>query len=153
MLQLARGGASTPRFILSPTPPYHHSQLCCAAKVWCTAVGHQHGPRLQPIPGMSAWPLVVTWATDIDTNRCHCMTMDPDVTVSSSLGRDFMASDGGAGYSQQAIPRLSRPTSLHSAQIILLLFLSHLHHTLAHCSGSHCVFSLEGLFLQHVENS
>lgn len=30
-----------------------------------SGVGHQHGSRQQPRPEMAAWPLVVTWATDI----------------------------------------------------------------------------------------
>lgn len=32
------------------------------------ALGHQHGPRKQPRPGTSTWPLMVTRVMDIDTD-------------------------------------------------------------------------------------
>lgn len=74
---------------------------------------HQHGPRRQPRPGhlSSAWPLVVTWVMDIDTNPCHSRGRH-------GIGWDLtMASGGNAGYSHQATPhhpRISSSSSTHS---------------------------------------
>lgn len=33
---------------------------------FCTALGHQHGPRQPSRPGEIQWPLVMTWAKDTD---------------------------------------------------------------------------------------
>lgn len=64
----------------------------------CAALGHQHGPRQQPTPGMYKWLLLVTWA----------VAMDPDI-----------ASSGSEGLSHQAMPHhngVSSSSSLHGAQ-------------------------------------
>lgn len=78
----------------------------------------------------TTWPLVVTWAMDSDTDMIWDFTM--------ALG-------GLAGYSYQAVPlypHVSRSTSLHRAQTVLLLFLSHLstlylHFVVTHASHRH----------------
>lgn len=56
------------------------------------------------------------------------MTSDRHLALSDSTGWNFpMASGAGAGSSQQALPLyLVSPISLHKAQMLLLLFLSHL---------------------------
>lgn len=57
-------------------------------------------------------------------------TVDPNMTLRNSAAWDFtMASGGNSGYSYHTVPHcpyLSSSTFLHSAKIILLLFLSHL---------------------------
>ena len=77
------------------------------------------------------WSLVV-WVMDIDTNTWCCMVMDSDVALRSNIGWNFtMALCGREVYSQQSIPLYhhissSGSTSLHNAQTILLLFLTHI---------------------------
>lgn len=97
-------------------------------RLWA-ALGHQHGPMQQPRPGTSAWLLVVTCATNIDSDLCCCKSTDSDLELSGPTGLDItMASDGSAGLSHvspfRISPRVSSLTCLHSAQIILLLFSS-----------------------------
>ena len=89
-----------------------------------TALGYQHGPWWQTRAETSAGPLVVAWTTDIDTNLYCYMAVDPG-----------KASGGRAGYSHQAVSHhigISSFTSLHNAQTVLLLFLSHLSTTCLH---------------------
>jgi hypothetical protein len=63
---------------------------------------------------------------DIHTGLCFCRAMNADIVLSSSKGRGFiMAASGRAGYSHQCILH-PFSTFLHSAQTIMLLFLSHL---------------------------
>lgn len=96
----------------------------------CAAFGYQYNPRRQLRLGTSTWHLVVTWAMDIDTDMIWDFTM--------ALG-------GFAGYSYQAVPlhpHVSRSTSLHRAQTVLLLFLSrlstlYLYFVVAHASHRH----------------
>lgn len=40
------------------------------------AFEYQHGPKWQPRPWISAWSLVVIWATDTNTDPCCCMVTD-----------------------------------------------------------------------------
>lgn len=58
------------------------------------------------------------------------MTADRHLALSNSTGWNFTkASGAGAGSSQQVLPlypRVSPSISLHNAQMLLLLFLSHL---------------------------
>lgn len=62
----------------------------------CTVLRHRHGPRWQPGPRISVWPLVGTWAMDIDRDPFCCRTTEPD------MGLDLtMASSGSTGYSHQ----------------------------------------------------
>lgn len=42
----------------------------------CTALKNQHGPRWRPKPETSAWPLVVTWVIDTDTDAHCCKATD-----------------------------------------------------------------------------
>ena len=64
---------------------------CCSGEEWalfCTAFRHQHVPRRQPRPGMSAWLLVVT-------DPCCCRTTDPGIAPGGSTGQDpTMVPDG-----------------------------------------------------------
>lgn len=57
-------------------------------------------------------------------------TVDPDMTLSDSIAWDFtVASGDSSDYSLRSVPHcpyLSSSTPLHSAQIILFPFLSHL---------------------------
>lgn len=67
---------------------------------------------------------------------CACMAKDPDMALNHSTSWDFtMASGGGAGYSQQAIPlhpHVSNSTSLHNVATDRLPLLSHLPATYLH---------------------
>jgi hypothetical protein len=101
---------------------------CCSGEEWalfCTAFRHQHVPRRQPRPGMSAWLLVVT-------DPCCCRTTDPGIAPGGSTGQDpTMVPDSITSYSHQAThttayPRVSSPASHHCAHILLFLFLLHL---------------------------
>lgn len=83
-----------------------------------TYLGHIHGPRWQPRLGVSAWFLLIIWATSIATDHDYCMAPNPDIALSN---RDT-----------RAIPLqlwVSSSASLHNAQTALLLFLSCLPHT------------------------
>lgn len=66
------------------------------------------------------------------------MAINPNVTISSHIDWDFtMALGGRTGYSQQSIslhPHISSSnfTSLHNAQITLLLFFTHISTTCLH---------------------
>lgn len=111
----------------------HNAQLCIA-------LGHHHGPRQHPSPGISAWPLLVTRAPDINTDPCCFRTTNPDMALSVSMGRDLtMAVGGSAGYLRQASP-------LHLMLPVPPLFtvcnrsdslLPSLPHILADCSSAH----------------
>ena len=65
---------------------------------------------------------------DVDT--------DLDMVLGGSVGLDFTVVPGDrAGYAHQAVPphrHLSSPTSLHTAQAVLPLFLAHLSTTYLH---------------------
>lgn len=79
----------------------HPSQ--CHQGQLCAALGCQLGPRQHPRPGMSTWPLVVTWAITV---------------VGVCVGQDItMASGGIAGYSQRLI--LTTLTSLDPFHFII----------------------------------
>ena len=65
----------------------------------CTTLGHQCGPRQQPRPGMSAWPFVVTQASDINRTLGCDSTMGPDMALRSNMGPDvIMASGSSPGH-------------------------------------------------------
>lgn len=77
------------------------------------------------------------------------------MALSSSIGRNFTKTPGGrAGYSQQAIPLhplVSSSISLHSAQMVLLLFLSHLSTTYMHIiAASGCPLPARAIWLQDI---
>lgn len=56
------------------------------------ASGHQYDHGLWP--QMSVWPLIATWATDINIDPgCH-RTMDSDTVLGSSPGLDFTSPSG-----------------------------------------------------------
>lgn len=50
----------------------------------------KHGLRWQPRPGASVCFLVVTQATDIDTDPVCNWTVTPDMTLGSSMGPNIM---------------------------------------------------------------
>lgn len=72
---------------------------------------------------MSVCPLVGTWAIDI---KMAPDAADPDTALHNKLCWHYTMSSGDrAGNSQQAIPlhsHISSSTSLHNAEIVLLLF-------------------------------
>lgn len=94
---------------------------------FCTTLGHQHGPRQQPKPGMSTWPLVAI---------CHEYQHRP-LPLYEHRPRDgpqqqhrlaFHFVLRWAGYSHQVIPLyllISSSIFLYCTQIILLFFLPH----------------------------
>lgn len=60
----------------------------------------KHGLRWQPRPGTSAWFLVVIQATDINKDPVCNWTMDPDMTLGSSMGPNAMvALSSNSGHS------------------------------------------------------
>lgn len=94
----------------------------------CTALVHQHGLRGQP-------------------RHLLLHSHYPDRVLKGSTGQDFtMTSGGSAGCPYQAIPLYpcnSSSSSLHNAQVILLLSLSHLstihlHSMVAPFAGQTC---------------
>lgn len=98
---------------------------------------YHHGPKWQPRPGTSSWPLVVIWPMNIDTDPYCCTAIDPAMALPSITGQDFTVASGGiTGYSHLAVPfhpHVSR-LSLHSTQICPLSLPS-LYPILTHCSG------------------
>jgi hypothetical protein len=67
---------------------------------------------------------VVTGITDINTNPCHCIAMDPDMALSCSSGWDLtMALGGRTGHSQQATPLHPHSSLQFHLFILLKLFL------------------------------
>lgn len=91
------------------------ASLRAAAGEWrgrqlCAVLEHQHGPRWQPRPGTSAWPLVVALSTKIYPDPCCCMATEPGMALSAR-----------AGCSHKAVPHYL-PVSISAS----LLFLSHL---------------------------
>lgn len=46
----------------------------------------KYGHRLWPRPRASMWPLVATWAMNINTDPGFRRTMNPDMVFGSSLG-------------------------------------------------------------------
>ncbi|KAL6044857.1 hypothetical protein STEG23_017028, partial [Scotinomys teguina] len=67
-----------------------------------TALGHQHDYRLWPKPQASMWPLVATWATDINTDPGYGRTMNPNMVLSSGLYFEFTRAPGdNSGHSDQ----------------------------------------------------
>lgn len=97
------------------------------------------GETAQLGPETSPWPqvvvqitdihmaLIVTQATDINTEPRCSRTTDLDVVLTGSIGPDIsMASDGSTDLSGQPVPhghRVSSSSSLHSTGAAPLLFL------------------------------
>lgn len=77
---------------------------------------------------LSAWPLVVTWIMDINTDTHCCRAMDTDMFLGGSPGQDIIGASGGIkGYSRHVfLTTLEEPSvpHLHCIHPILLLFLS-----------------------------
>lgn len=80
---------------------------CCCWKEWgqlSVVLKHQHGFRHQPRHRTSAWPLVLTQASDINTDPGCKRTPDPDMATHGSISLDvIMASGGSSGHLDQHI--------------------------------------------------
>lgn len=61
-----------------------------------TAHGCQYCFRLQHKPHISAWPSVVTQATDINTDPGYSRTMVPDMALGSSTNWEITMTLGGS---------------------------------------------------------
>lgn len=87
---------------------------------------------------------------DLNTDPCHCVTMDSDLIFSSSPGWDLtMASGGATGHSKQPRPLhpwVSGSTSLHNAQLLCFSFF-------LICLPQICILWLFPLQLGHVAGS
>lgn len=89
----------------------------------CAFPEHQLGPRQRLKPGTFPWPLVVTWIKDINTDPSCCRAMNPHVTLSSSMGWDFVMTSSGSG--RLLLPPsccVSSSSSLHRVQPTQLPF-------------------------------
>lgn len=65
---------------------------------------HQHCFRQQT--WMSTWPLVVTYAKDINTEIWWNRTIDTGMTLGGSMGPDITMTAGGSiGFSDQTVPQ------------------------------------------------
>jgi len=94
----------------------------------------QHSPWTSTLFQV-AWPLVVIWATNIDTDPCCYMAMNPYMALRAAWAFT-MASGGRAGYSHQIAPLHPHLSSLplfivptHSASLCHPC----LYHILASC--------------------
>lgn len=86
-----------------------------------TALRSQHGHRLQHRSWASTWPLVATWAREINTNSgCH-RTMDPDMVLNCSLVQVVTIASGGCvGYPDCHAPlRQHIPQTLPWPQVVV----------------------------------
>jgi hypothetical protein len=87
------------------------------------------------------WSLIVMWVTYINITWPLCMATYPDMAFGSNTGWDFsMGSVGGTSYYQPAVPFkpcVSSSVSLHNAQAVLHLILSHLSTTYLHIVVAH----------------
>lgn len=102
-----------------------------------SALRHAHGSQWQLRPQTSAWPLVVTWDTDTNTDPSCSRTRDPDLALGDSLTQDLnMAS---SYLPDPHCHRASSSTLLHSVLHFLFLpcapFFSSFNHIFAHHSG------------------
>lgn len=102
--------------------PINQGQPYCAAWARCgLAVQLSRAGAAKHSPWRS-WSLLVIWAIDIDTNPCHCVSMNPVMVLSSSSNSDFtMATGNRTSSSQQA-------TTFHSwvvFHLFIMLMLLH----------------------------
>ena len=66
---------------------------------------HQHGFREQQRKETTAWPSVVTWAKNINSDHGSSSTSDPDMALDNSLDPDTTVVSGGSiGHSNQYGP-------------------------------------------------
>lgn len=111
-----------------------HSDKYGPGPVGSVAPRHQHRLRWLPSLRTSVWPLVVTWATDINTDTSCSKTTDPDFALLGSTGH--MAS----GQRRQRRPVTSACSSpqgevpQHKIHFASLSF-PFLHQIFAHCIG------------------
>lgn len=96
--------------------------------IWRRGKGQLRYQYGQPSPGMSPWPVVVTWAMDINKDLCCGRATDLDMALGNSMGRVItMAQAVTSDHSSvMCCCSISSSASLHSAQSTQLLFLSHL---------------------------
>lgn len=72
------------------------------------ALRYPHGHRLGSRPWASMWPLVATWAIDINIDSGYLRTVNHAIVPDSSLGPYVtMAPDGNAGHLYQNGPHSS----------------------------------------------
>ena len=119
MLQLARGGISSP--VLIPPRPALPGCPREGCGQFCPAPRHQYIPRWQPRPETDTWSLVITYP-------CRCRAMDPATALGSSTSQELMFLGGVTGYLHQDVPQhpqVSSSASLHCSHILLFLFLFH----------------------------
>lgn len=101
------------------------------------ALGHQRGPKQQPRPGMSKWPLVVTWA-QISTQTPADTGPQTQTCLSMAAGAKYltMALGDSIDYTHQVF------LTTHSSTFLSLLSLYHL---LAHLGGTWAVWVCSAL--------
>ena len=104
---------------------------------YCPVLGHQHDPRWQPRLGMYPVPLVITQATDNNTDPCYCVVIDSDMTLSVAALSGTSAMPQVAGQTPHIIRLLLTSPHLQfylSSQSLnhLAFFLSHLSTTFLH---------------------
>ncbi|KAK7821257.1 hypothetical protein U0070_000203 [Myodes glareolus] len=77
-----------------------------------TAPGHTHEHRLWPRPRARLWPLVATWAMDINTDPDCESTTDLDMVLGHTPGSDVtMAPGGSSGHLGRSSPHGSMALS------------------------------------------
>jgi hypothetical protein len=110
----------------------------------CTALGHQHVPRWQPRPGVSTWSLVATWTVDTYMASLAAQAGTPPWLYMSALATQNRLFPSTHTHTH---PQVFGSTSLHNAQTIPLLFLSHLSTTYLHMVWFPCEQPLHGRLL------
>lgn len=108
------------------------------------ALRQLHGLRQQPRPLTSNWPLMATQAIDIITNPSCGRATHRDITLDGRPGLDITMALGGCRDSYY-LPVLHccyvfSSTSLHSAQVAQL-------HFLTHCSTAYSIIPMS---LSHI---
>lgn len=72
--------------------------------------------------------ICMAFSGDVDHRPLLLHGLRPDMSLSGSRDQDLAMASSGSTGSQQALPlhpRVFKPAFLHTAQIVLLLFLSH----------------------------
>lgn len=96
---LPRQGMRTGLLLLGPALPCFPSNRLSQL---CSTLEHLHIPRQQSQPGKPTWPLVVTCATDVNTDPSASGPRTQTWPPSCSTGWNItMTSGGHAGYLHQ----------------------------------------------------
>lgn len=113
---------------MSPRPQMVAQATQISMFQYCsTALRHPPGFRLHPRLQTAAWPLVVAWAMDINTDPSFSSsTMDLDMALSDSLGQDvILVSGGNIVHSNQFVSHISMtPRQQHGLRQQLRLLTS-----------------------------